>query len=328
MHLTATALAPYIPFRPLGRPRRDVMTLTEAMVMLGRQMEAEGCSPETVTAYQGDVRAFVSYLNTVKAKDTIGHFTRQHIQGWQVDQHQKGIHANTRNRRLASLGKLAKFLLRLEKLDRDPLAGIERSKRPERIPRYLPAEIATRLIRAAGPTVLSRIGSDQKIHQTTVYQHRNEAILRVMLQGGLRLSEVESLSLMRLRPDGFIVLGKGNKEGHVSMPPSAMKAVEAWLEERRGGPGPEEALFTNHEGGHLSKKQIYRVVKDTAQRLGLAGVYPHLLRHTMASLLLERGEDLRNIQKRLRHQTIATTELYTKAVPVDQVAVAAKLEDL
>jgi site-specific recombinase XerD len=304
------------------------MTLTEAMAMLGRQMEAEGSSPITVAAYQTDVRAFVGYLNSVRAKDTVGHFTREHVQGWLVEQTEKGIHPNTRNRRLAALARLARFLISIEKIERDPTSVIKRAKKPQRVTRYLKAEIATRLIRAAGPTMLSQFGPDRLPHQTLIYHHRNEAVLRAMVQGGLRISEVEGLTLMRLRPNGFVVLGKGDKERHVTMPAAAMQVLETWLAERRGGLGPEDAVFTNHEGGRLSRKQIYRVVKDAAHTLALEGVHPHLLRHSMASLMRERGVELDVIRDRLGHVSIATTERYVHAVPIGQAEAAEKLGDL
>lgn len=318
----------YIPPRALGRPRRNLVTLTEAMDMLARQMEAEGCSPVTVAAYQTDVRSFVGYLNSVRAKDTVGHFTRDHVQGWLVEQTEKGIHPNTRNRRLAALARLARFLVGIEKLEKDPTWGIKRAKKPQRVTRYLPAEIATRVIRAAGPTILSKLGQDRQPHTTVIYEHRNEAIIRVQVQGGLRVAEVGALTLMRLRPDGFIVLGKGDRERHVTMPAAAMRVLEAWLAERRGGTGPEDAVFTNHAGGRLSKKQIYRVVCDAAKRLKLEGVHPHLLRHTMASLLRERDTPLDVIRDRLGHASISTTEQYVHAVPLGQEDAAEKLGDL
>ncbi len=304
------------------------MTLTEAMNLLGRQMAAEGCSPVTVAAYQTDVDGFVNYLRSIRSKDTVGHFTREHVQGWLIEQTEKGIHPNTRNRRLAALARLARFLVSLEKLEKDPTWGIKRAKKPKRVTRYLPAEIATRLIRAAGPTVLSQLGQDRKPHKIPVYQHRNEAILRCMVQGGLRIGEVEALSLVRLRPDGFVVLGKGDKERHVTMPAAAMRVLEAWLAERRGGTGPEDAVFTNHAGGRLSKKQVYRVVSYAGKRLEVEGVHPHLLRHTMASLLRERDTPLDVIRDRLGHASIATTEQYVHAVPIGQGEAAEKLGDL
>ncbi len=304
------------------------MTLTDAMSLLGRQMEAEGCSPVTVAAYQTDVDGFVNYLRSIRSKDTVGHFTRENVQGWLIEQTEKGIHPNTRNRRLAALARLARFLVGLEKLERDPTLAIKRAKKPKRVTRYLPAEIATRLIRAAGPTVLSKLGQDRQPHQTVIYRQRNEALIRVLVQGGLRIAEVEALTLMRLRPDGFIVLGKGDKERHVTMPGAAMKVLEVWLAERRGGSGPEDAVFTNHAGGRLSRKQIYRVVCDAAKRLELEGVHPHLLRHTMASLLRERGADLDVIRDRLGHASISTTEQYVHAVPIGQAEAAEKLADL
>ncbi len=81
-------------------------------------------------------------------------------------------------------------------------------------------------------------------------------------------------------------------------------------------------------GGRLSKKQIARIVHDAARRLGLEKVHPHLLRHTMASLLRKRGVDLDVIRDRLGHESIATTERYIHGVPRGQAEAAKKLEDL
>ncbi len=92
--------------------------------------------------------------------------------------------------------------------------------------------------------------------------------------------------------------------------------------------GPKDAVFTNHAGGRLSRKQIYRVVQDAAERLKLEGVHPHLLRHTMASLLRERGVPLDTIRDRLGRESIAATEIYVHAVPVSQAEAAEKLADL
>jgi len=134
------------------------MTLTEAMNMLARQMDAEGSSASTVAAYQTDVRVFVAYLNSIRARDTVAHFTAENVQKWVIEQTEKGLHPNTRNRRLAALARLARFLDGIGKLDKDPTRTVRRAKRPQRVTRYLQSEIATRLIRAAGPTVLSQLG--------------------------------------------------------------------------------------------------------------------------------------------------------------------------
>ncbi len=136
------------------------------------------------------------------------------------------------------------------------------------------------------------------------------------------------LTLVRLRPDGVVVVGKGDKERYIKLSASALQSVALWLQERLGGMGPEEALFTNHAGGRLSKKQIARIVHDATRRLGLERVHPHLLRHTMASLLGERGVDLDVIRDRLGHESISTTERYVHAVPLGQAEAADKLGDL
>jgi site-specific recombinase XerD len=107
-----------------------------------------------------------------------------------------------------------------------------------------------------------------------------------------------------------------------------MRVIENWLAERRGGTAPEEAVFTNHAGGGLSQKQPARIVKKAAGALSLEGVNSQLRRHTMASLLRERGTELDVIRDRLGHESIATTERYIRAVPLGQAEAAERLVDL
>jgi len=75
------------------------MTLTEAMQMLARQMGAEGNSDATIQAYTTDVRHFVGFLNSIKARDAVPHFTRDNVERWCIEQTEKGIAPRTRNRR-------------------------------------------------------------------------------------------------------------------------------------------------------------------------------------------------------------------------------------
>jgi site-specific recombinase XerD len=139
---------------------------------------------------------------------------------------------------------------------------------------------------------------------------------------------VAGLSLRDLRKDALLVLGKGDKERIVKFSPQAMTTIKGWLTERKGGDGPEEALFTNHLGGRLSRRQIARIVRDAAKTLQIEGVHPHLLRHTMATLMRERGAELDVIQQRLGHESMATTERYLHAVPLNQAEAANLLGDL
>jgi len=298
------------------------------MVALSRQMGAEEASPKTIEAYQGDLHHFVSFLTTLRCRDTVAHYTTDNVTQWLIEQTEKGIHPNTRNRRLAALARLGKFLETTGRIEKDPTRSIRRAKRPKRIVHYLLAEVVSRLIRAAGPTAVSVLGSDRKPHLHVVYRARNEAILRVFAQGGLRLEEVETLSLASIGPNGIIVLGKGNKERVISVQTSLAAALHAWLAERKGGRAPEDAFFTNHAGGRLSRRQISKIVKDAGKRVALQLVHPHLLRHTMATLMRLRGAELDAIRNRLGHESIATTEQYTHAIPFAQAAAAELIGDL
>jgi integrase/recombinase XerD len=139
-----------------------------------------------------------------------------------------------------------------------------------------------------------------------------------MLYGcGLRASEIASLDLEDVRLDAGYVRsrGKGRRERIVPLGRAAGAAVQRYLELERPalacGKAPP-ALFLNTRGERLSRQWIWTIVRRAARAAGIsARVYPHLLRHSFATHLLEHGADLRFVQELLGHVRVATTEIYT-----------------
>ena len=148
-----------------------------------------------------------------------------------------------------------------------------------------------------------------KLPKSTNKEIRDKAILEIMYSSGLRVSEVSNLNLNDFNENNSIkVLGKGNKERILPITKRASKAIKQYVYNSRSNlniKSSEVALFLGVRGSRISDREIRRVVK---LRLG---TFPHSIRHTFATHLLEGGADLRVVQELLGHNDPSTTQIYT-----------------
>ena len=141
-------------------------------------------------------------------------------------------------------------------------------------------------------------------------------MLEVLYGSGLRVSELAALKLAEINlEDGFLVCrGKGGKERIVPLGRTACAAVRRYLVEVRPrvDPGGREELFLSRRGRPFTRQGIWKLLRQHAGKAGLsARISPHVLRHSFATHLLERGADLRSVQLMLGHSQITTTQIYT-----------------
>ena len=183
----------------------------------------------------------------------------------------------------------------------------------------LPALDLPRLNRLL-PETLSEADVDQLLSlklPDTPLGLRDRALLEVLYASGLRASELAGLRLEYfLREERLLrVIGKGNRERVVPVGDQAMAAVERWLAQGRPqlvGPKTGGELFLNRHGRRLTTARIWQIVQELTALAGLRKkVWPHLLRHTFATHLLNHGADLRAIQEMLGHASLNTTQIYT-----------------
>ena len=177
----------------------------------------------------------------------------------------------------------------------NPAAGIPQPKRPGTLPKSIPAATLQRFLDdldGSGPVDL-----------------RDRALLEVLYGTGLRVSELAAMVTSDVDGATFVrVRGKGDKERAVPIGDQARRATEQYVEVGRPalvGPGSGDTLWLGVRGGRLDPRGIRRVVRD---RLG---TFPHALRHSYATHLLEGGADLRSVQELLGHSELATTQIYT-----------------
>jgi integrase/recombinase XerC len=135
-----------------------------------------------------------------------------------------------------------------------------------------------------------------------------------MYSSGLRVAEAAAVNLgdFEENMDFLRILGKGAKTRLVPVGRFAKQALRNWVLEREKIEFTSDALFINQKGGRITTRSIQLRLKRLALKQGLPHIYPHMLRHSFATHILESGGDLRTIQELLGHSSLSTTQIYTK----------------
>ena len=159
------------------------------------------------------------------------------------------------------------------------------------------------------PEILTKEEIRKMIDVTGNIKHR--LILKILYGCGLRVSEILSLKKKNINFEEKLIhikLAKGKRDRFVKIPESLIEELKSY-----GNLVQDETLFPSNRGGKLSKKTISKIVENAGNKAGIKKeIYPHLLRHSFATHLLEQGTDLRIIQKLLGHSDIKTTQIYTQ----------------
>ena len=271
----------------------------------------KGLRPLTCSAYQGDLVTFAEFLEgrhglLMTALDVDVRAFMAHLQ-------EHGIDARSTARKLSCLRGFYKWLLLDRRIDHDPTVNIESPKAWKVLPKSI-AEPALR-------QMLDEADQRAENENARAADLRNAAILELLYAGGLRVSELTTLTTSDLALDlGRVqVRGKGDKERIVPLGAKAMNALERYLQEARPTllkaqsanhkhlqAGDANRLFLSSRGQTLSRQWIWHLVKEAA-----AQASPHQLRHSCATHMVEHGADLRSVQMMLGHADISTTQVYT-----------------
>lgn len=260
-----------------------------------------GFSPNTLEAYQRDVKKLTDYLDGEGIRLT--DVTLEHLQSFAASLHDLGIGAKSQCRILSGVRSFCNFMVRDGRIEDDPSELLESPQTGKHLPEVLSIEEVDML--------------EAAIDCTKWEGQRNRAMIEMLFSCGLRVSELVTLKLSDLYLDErFIrVLGKGNKERLVPISPRAIDELYMWFDKRNEmkiKPGEEDYVFLNRRGAHLTRTMVLIFIKDYARDAGIRKtISPHTLRHSFATSLLEGGADLRAIQAMLGHESIGTTEIYT-----------------
>ncbi|MFZ9363982.1 MAG: tyrosine recombinase XerC [Arenimonas sp.] len=253
-------------------------------------------SPHTLSNYRRDLLAWQDYCLQQHIDDPAQlQFT--HIQQFMAQEHRRGLSAKSVQRRLSALRSQFKFLMKRGELRDDPSTGLRAPKAARKLPQVLDVDEAVRLVEL--PT-----GGGLGL--------RDRALLELLYSSGLRVSELCALRWQDLDLDDSLVtvLGKGSKTRIVPIGSHALTALRDW--HAAGVAAADAPVFPGRGGGAISTRAVQLRLRQLAQQQGIwKRVYPHLLRHSFASHMLESSGDLRSVQELLGHADIATTQIYT-----------------
>jgi len=262
-------------------------------------------SIHTIKAYGSDLEQFMDYLvetNRVHERPAASEITQDHIRAYMGSLIQYGMSKRSAARKLASLRAFFGYLIRTDQMDRDPTAALPFPKAEKTLPRFLSeAEMARAL---------------ELVHPDSPLRSRDRAILELFYGTGIRLSELVGVNLEDLRLGDLTirVLGKGRKERILPLGKSAYNALKQYLDMRANfKPRADEwAVFLNPMGKRLSVRGVQLIVqrwlRNASEKEKLS---PHLIRHTFATHLLDRGADLESVKELLGHASLSTTQVYT-----------------
>jgi integrase/recombinase XerD len=267
----------------------------------------KGLSANTVTAYRRDLLKFDDFAK--KRKITLESVTRDNLVEFLASLYRQKLESRTVARHLVTLRNFFRFAQLQELISTDPCQNLESPKIRRSLPGYLRLEEIERLL--AQPDDKTPLGL------------RDHAMLDVLYSTGLRVSELISLRVMDLDTEVGCIrcIGKGDKERIVPIGKKALALVERYLRDARPkliGKGKQAlatTLFINRRGAPLSRVGVWKILSAYGRKAGLrSALTPHMLRHSFATHLLERGADLRSVQLMLGHSDISTTQIYTHVV--------------
>ncbi len=265
----------------------------------------KGLSINTVAAYQRDLAKFHGFAQ--KRKLTLETVSRDDLVDFLAGLYRGNLESRTVARQLVTLRNFFRFAQIQEFIATDPSLNLESPKIRRTLPGYLRLEEVERLLQQPDAKTSSGL--------------RDLAMLEVLYSTGLRVSELIGLRVTDLDSKVGCIrcIGKGDKERIVPAGRKALGMVEKYLRDARpkllGKGGPSQALFVNRRGGSLSRVGVWKILSAYGRRAGLrVALTPHMLRHSFATHLLERGADLRSVQLMLGHADISTTQIYTHVV--------------
>ncbi|HHT34664.1 MAG: site-specific tyrosine recombinase XerD, partial [Proteiniphilum sp.] len=278
------------------------MTHTSLITAYKRHLLLEkGLSPHTIEAYLSDLQKLTTYLD--ERQLTYADVNQHHLEAFLAGLHDRGISPRSVARTISGMKSFFRFLLLDHVRDENPAELMETPRIGLKLPVVLSLEEIDRLLGV--------------IDLSTAEGTRNDAIIETLYSCGLRISELTHLRFTDLYPDeGFIrVEGKGNKQRLVPISEIALHKIHNWLSYRRQinlKKGYEDIIFVSSRGTPISRVTVFHYLKKYAVMAGLQKtISPHVLRHSFATHLLERGANIRVIQEMLGHEKITTTEIYT-----------------
>jgi len=261
-----------------------------------------GLSKNTIEAYSHGLNRFLYHLKE-KGFQEIKSATKFDIRSFLLNLKRQGLSSKTITRNLVSIRTFFRFLIQEGVLEFNPAEEVESPRIAKTLPEILTLKEVEQLLEQ--PDTQTPLGI------------RDRTMLEMLYATGMRVSELIRLPINHVNLEGGYVLiyGKGARERIVPLGGEAMKWISFYSKTTRGSltKGKESPfLFITRSGNGMSRQMFWKNIKAYGSGAGIRKrITPHLLRHSFASHLLERGADLRSVQMMLGHVDISTTQIYT-----------------
>jgi integrase/recombinase XerC len=255
-------------------------------------------SGHTITSYKNDLEQFIAFCNLPE-----GHFPDHHnIRDWLVSLMNEGISARSVNRKISTLKSFYRFLIREGFMDTNPVKKVLMPRTTKKLPVFVHENQMHAL--------LDSVSFGEDFEGT-----RNRLIIEMLYLTGMRVNELIELTLKDIYwyENSLKVLGKRNKERIIPLLPEFMPVIQHYSSKRSEEfPGDQEYLFLTSKGKKLYARLVYRIVNSFLTRVTTVDKRsPHVLRHTFATHMLNKGADLNAIKEILGHANLSATEVYT-----------------
>lgn len=257
----------------------------------------KGLSSNTLEAYSRDLNRFLNFVNTTD----FNKIDRKDIHNYIVSLYDLGIDPRSISRAVSAIKSFFSFLIKENYITLNPSINIRSPKFNKILPEVLTLEEVNNLLNAVNLDTWEGI--------------RDRAMLELLYASGLRVSELINLKKEDINmEDGFIIvrIGKGGKDRLTLIGESAKNWIRKYLDVSLDKLKVLDYIFITRRNSKFTRQAVWLKLKDFALKAGITkNVYPHILRHSFATHMLERGADLSAIQTLLGHASITTTEIYT-----------------
>jgi integrase/recombinase XerD len=299
--------------------------MVELLPQFTSWLEVKGYAPRSVVGFGADAKDFISFCLTKDVNDIRG-VSAQVLYAYQQTLFEKvnprngqRLAVTTRNRYLSVVKAFFRCVKELGLISDDPAADIRHARTPKRLPSAIPTNAEIRQILEMPDT-------------STAIGFRDRCILELFYTSGIRVTELVNLKITDVNfEDGVVQIfgGKGNKDGVVPIGKIASRYLKHYLAEVRpllDTKGNTEALFLTLGGRQFAgRKMIETMVVEATKKAGIKKrVTPHSFRHAMATHMMRRNAPIRVIQEILRHESLESTQVYTRVTIMDLKAVHAR----
>ena len=260
-------------------------------------------SPHTVNAYSEDLAQFFEYISNQYELTDPESVTTMIIRSWMASLAEQEMNPRSINRKLSCLRSFFTFGRRTGRLNANPASSIQVLKTSKRLPSYVEEGQMTDL--------LKHVEFPDDFNGKT-----ERLIIEILYQTGIRVSELVNIRLHHFDHNlkSLKVLGKGNKERIIPAGAELLALVSGYIQEKEGNKeiAGEGYLLENEKGKKLQSRQVYTIVKKYLSLVTTAEKKsPHVLRHSFATHLTNRGADLNAVKELLGHSSLAATQVYT-----------------